>query len=376
MSRTGLPIAALFLAACAGPPPPAPKTTIVLSPPIDSSSASPVAEADAAPPAPPAPLEPPLVALPEPAACVMTTSRWRGARATTDLRFREGGPIFARATGGKARLHLPVGSVTDGAGLEVADESFALRGHLASSEIWLHPSKPIVLGEAVIPLYGSKLEWARARPGVVAVTFDPQEGIALVQPLAADLPCDSLSIDNTVIPPDAALPGSSKKGKQALLRAGRTISLSLTAGGAALANLTAKAGADALVTVMETAGKNTRVSWQRERSLIFGWIPTSELEFPKQLPPLNGYGTGSGGGFGRSIHPLSRVVCPEDVPFVVEADGERMTGGKIFAGVTINVMAREGELRKVVIRSGALQIMGSGMLVHAPRLESCPLAPP
>ncbi len=373
MSRTGLPIAALLLAACAGPPPPAPKTTIVLSPPIDSSPASPVAEADAAPPAP---LEPPLVALPEPAACVMTTSRWRGAKATSDLRFREGGPIFARASGGKARLHLPVGSVTDGAGLEVADESFALRGHLASSEIWLHPAKPIVLGEAVIPLHGSKLEWTSARPGTVAVTFDPQEGIALVQPLAADVPCDSLSIDNTPIPTDAALPVSSKKGKQALLRAGRTIPLSLTAGGAALANLTAKAGADALVTVMETAGKNTRVSWQREKSLIFGWVPTSELEFPKQLPPLNGYGTGSGSGFGRSIHPISRVVCPEDVPFVVEADGERMTGGKIFAGVTINVMDREGEHRKVVIRSGALQILGDGMRVYAPRIKDCPLAPP
>lgn len=371
MSRTCLPIAALLLAACAGPPPPAPKTTIVLSPPIDSS-ASPGAEVDAAPPAP---LEPPLVALPEPAACVMTTSRWRGARATSDLRFREGGPIFARASGGKARLHLPVGSVTDGAGLEIADESFALRGHLASSEIWLHPAKPIVLGEAVIPLYGSKLEWASARPGTVAVTFDPQEGIALVQPLAADVPCDSLSIDNTPILTDAALPGL-KNGKQALLRAGRSIPLSLTAGGAPLANLTAKADADALVTVMETAGKNTRVSWLREKSLIFGWVPTSQLEFPKQLPSLNGYGAGSGSGFGRSIHPLSRVVCPEDVPFVVEAGGERMTGGKIFAGVTINVMDREGEHRKVVIRSGALEILGAGMLVHAPRIKDCPLAPP
>jgi hypothetical protein len=376
MSRTGLPIAALFLAACAGPPPPAPKTTIVLSPPIDSSSASPGTEADAAPLAPPARLEPPLVALPEPAACVMTTSRWRGAKATSDLRFREGGPIFARVSGGKASLHLPVGSVTEGAGLEVADESFALRGHLAGSEIWLHPAKVIVLGEAVIPLYGSKLEWASARPGTVAVTFDPHEGVALVQPLAADVPCDSLSLDNTAIVPAAALPVFSKKAKQGLLRAGRSIPLSLTAGGAAVANLTAKAGADALVSVMETAGKNTRVSWEREKSLIFGWVPTSELEFPKQLPPLNGYGTGSGSGFGRSIHPLSRVVCPEDVPFVVEADGERMTVGKIFAGVTINVMDREGEHRKVVIRSGALQILGAGMLVHAPRIKDCPLAPP
>ena len=114
MSRAGIPIAALVLAACAAPPPPPPKALVVISPPIDASSASPVAEAEAAPPAP---LDPPLYALPEPAACVLTTPRWRGAKATTDLRFREGGPIFARASGGKASLHLPVGSATDGAGL-------------------------------------------------------------------------------------------------------------------------------------------------------------------------------------------------------------------------------------------------------------------
>ena len=149
-----------------------------------------------------------------------------------------------------------------------------------------------------------------------------------------------------------------------------------SAGGAPLANLTAKAGSDALVTVMDTAGKNTRVSWQRRASLIFGWVPTSQLEFPKQLPGLNGYGTGSGSGFGRSVHPLSRVVCPEDVPFVVEVDGERMTGGRIFAGATINVMDGEGEHRKVVIRSGSLQLTGSGALVRASRLRDCPIAPP
>lgn len=369
-----MPLAALLLAACAGPPPPAPKAVVVVSPPIDSSPAPPVAEADAAPPTPSASLDPPLPALPEPAACVMTTSRWRGARATSDLRFREGGPIFARASGGKASLHLPIGSITDGAGLEVADESFALRGHLAGSEIWLHPAKPIVLGEAIIPLYGSKLEWTRASPGAVAVTFDPQEGIALVQPLAADLPCDSLSIDNTPIEPSTVLPVLNK-GKQALLRAGASIPLSLTAGGAALATLTAKAGEDALVTVMETAGKNTRVAWQRQLSLIFGWVPTSQLEFPKKLPEQHGHGTGSGTGFGRSLHPVFRVVCPEDVPFVVEAEGERMTGGKIFAGTTINVMDSEGEHRKIVIRSGTLQIVGR-MLVRAERLKSCPITPP
>jgi hypothetical protein len=371
MRRAGLLIAALVLAACAGPPPPAPRATVAFSPPIDTSSGSPEVEVDAAPPAPDAPLEPPLLALPEPTACVMTTSHWRGARETSDLRFREGGPIFARVFGGKASLHLPVGSVTDGAVLEIGDESFDMRGHLASSEIWLHPGKTIVLGEAVIPLDGAKLEWTRASSGVVAVTFDPHEGIALVQtPLAADVPCDSLSLDDTTIKPASALPAL-KNGKQAHLRVGRSIPLSLTAGGAVLANLTAKPGADALVTVLETEGKNTRVSWEREKSLIFGWVPTSELGAPTQSSVALGLGKGTHGRLWLSFRPAFRAVCPEDVPFIVEADGERMTVGKIFAGATINAMGGDGEYRKVVIYRETFHIPGDKTLVRAQRLKDC-----
>jgi hypothetical protein len=380
--RLTLPVAALFLAACADPSPPAPRALLPISPPIDSSPAPPppVVEAAAVPPAPDPSLEPPTVALPEPAACVLDTSWWRGARETSDLRFREGGPIFARVSMGKARLHLPVGSVKEGAGLEIADEIYALRGHLASDEIWLHAGKAVVLGGAVIPLGSAKLEWTSARPGAVAVTFDPHEGIELVQPpLAGDVPCEALALDDTTIEPSAALPAL-KRGKPALLRAGASIAipipLSLTAGGAPLANLTPKAGADAIVTVMESAGKSTRVAWERATSLIFGWVPTAQLEFPRKLPVAHGYGTGTGSGGGGGHLPSLRVVCPEDVPFVVEAAGERMTVGKILAGVTINLADSTGDYRRFVIRDRGLQLIGDKTLVRAQRLKDCPLVHP
>ena len=365
---------ALFLAACAGPPAAVPRTPLPLSPPIDSSPA-PAAPAQAAPPELDPSLDPPSIALPEPAACVMTTAAWRGANPTSELRFREGGPVFARVSGGKASLHLPVGSAREGAGLEVTDNAFAVRGHLASDEIWLHAAKAMALGGAVIPLSSARLGWTAARSGAVAVKFDPHEGIELVQPpLAADVRCEALALDTKPVEPSAVLPAS-KQEKPLLLRVGVSIPLSLTAGGAPLAKLTAKAGADAFVTALETAGKDTRVSWWRKDSVIFGWVPTSQLTVPKGS--YTGEESGSG-GFGIScgmLPAVSRVVCPEDVPFVVEADGERMTVGKILAGVTIDVMDATGDYRHFVVRGAKLQLTGDA-LVRAVRLKDCPVVQP
>ena len=304
----------------------------------------------------------------------MTTSRWRGAKETSELRFREGGPIFAHVSGGKASLHLPVGSVNEGAGLEVTDDVFALRGHLASDDIWLHAAKAMALGGAVIPLSRARLGWIAARSGAVAVTFDPHEGIELVQPIAEDVPCEALSLDAASIEPSAALPAS-KQAKMLLLRAGVPVPLSLTAGGAPLARLTAKAGADAFVTVLETAGKDTRVSWRRRESVIFGWVPTSQLEVPRAGLMGSDSSSGGGGISCGSSYAVSRVVCPEDVPFIVEADGERMTVGKILAGVTIEVMDATGDYRHFVVRSAKLRFTGDA-LVRAQRLKDCRVLTP
>ncbi len=320
-------------------------------------------------------LDPPSIALPEPAACVLTTSSWRGAKDTSELRFREGGPVFAHVSGGKASLHFPVGAANEGAGLEVTDSALALRGHLASDEIWLHAAKAMALGGAVIPLSHARLGWTAARSGAVAVTFDPHEGIELVQPpIAEDVPCDALSLDAGWIESSAALPAS-KPGKTLLLRAGVAVLLSLTAGGAPLAKLTAKAGVDSFVTVLETAGKDTRVSWRRRDSVIFGWVPSSQLEVPKG--GFVGSDSGSAGGSIScgTIPAVSRVTCPEDVPFVVEAGGERMTVGKILAGVTIDVMDATGDYRHFLVRAAKLQLTGDA-LVRAVRLKDCPVLQP
>jgi len=234
----------------------------------------------------------------------------------------------------------------------------------------------IVLGEAVIPRSSAKLAWVSAKPNAVAVTFEPSSGVALEDPpLSAELPCDALALDPTSVDMRAAVPGL-KPGKRGLLGMRRVIPPSITPGGAPVANLTAQPGADAEITLLELSGQHARILWERSEALVFGWVPTSGLQTATGPRSLRGYGTGSGSGFGRSVHPRTTVVCPDDVPLVAEAEGERLTVGRVLAGVTINVMDKGEEERVVVVPSGIFWVPSEvKLLVRAARLNGCTKAP-
>jgi hypothetical protein len=376
MIRTGLPLAALFLVACAEPARQAPIVPLPASPPIASSSTSEAAEG--APPAEPAAVETRTVELPAAVACALPTARWRGTKPASELRVRADGPVFARIVSGKGLLHFPVGSPAAGAILEVADKALAVRGHLAREDIWLHPGKAFVMGDAVIPLGPAHLDWTSARAGALGVSFVPGEGITLVQPpLVAEVPCDALGLEDGAFDEDDAIPGAPKQpGKIGLLRAGHPVSLARTAGGPVIATLVPRPGLDAAITVLGASGKHTRIVWTRDSSAIFGWVATADLEFPKKLPSGMGYGSGSGSGLGSSVHPISRRVCPGNVEAVVEIGGERWIVGQILAGATINVMTGEGQYRTVVMRGDGVEIVDPAILmVLARSIERCPEAP-
>jgi hypothetical protein len=369
MIRSGLPLAMLLLAACADAPPRAAVVIVPVSPPIAPASSA-VPEA---PPEAVASSQFRVVEIPEVSACVLTTARWRGAVEETALRVRAGGPVFATVLSGRASLHLPVGSATGGAVVEVADAALAVRGHVAASDVWLHPGKPFVLGDAVIPLGNARLDWTSSRPGGVSVAFDPEEGIALVQPpLTGDVPCDALSLDHDSFDESAALPGAAKGGKEGLLRAGRAAPLALTAGGAVIANLTAKPGVDARITVLGAAGVNTRIAWARENSAIFGWVPTAALDLSKDLSPRGGHGSGSGSGRLSGTHSLYRIACPTDVDAIVEVGGERWQVGRILAGTKIHVMSEQGDDHTVIVHgTGIVMAVDARLTASAAALSAC-----
>lgn len=377
MIRVTTLLAALLLSACAATPPAPPPVVEVPKPlPIALSTTSP--SVDVAPPPPSvAPAEPPPIDLPEPTACVLETTRWRGVKGVTSLHFREGGPVFAQIAAGKARLHLPLGLAAKGAGLEIADESLAVRGHLAGADVWLNAARAIVMGQAVIPHARSRLVWISAEPGVVTVAFTPADGVTLAQsPLVANVPCDALGFNLASFNTHLAIPDL-RPGKRGLLRLNQVVPLSVSPGTAPVASLTARSGRDAEITVMETAGKNARIAWNRDDALVFGWVPASGLRVPTTPESLSSHGTGSGAGFGRSVHPISTVVCSDDVPLVAEAGGERSSVGRILAGAEINRMDAGVEETEVVVHSGGISFpAGVKLRVRTELLKGCPVKGP
>lgn len=377
MIRSAIPLVALFLAGCAAAPPAPPPVVEIPKPlAIASSTASPIVDA-APPPPPPAATEPPPVGLPEHPACVLEAKRWRGVKGVTPLRFREGGPAFAQIAGGKGRLHLPPGQGSGGAALEIADESLAVRGYLAGEDVWLNAARAIVMGQFMIPHARSRLVWISAEPGLVTVTFTPERGVALAQPtLITSVPCEALGFDLASFDARRAIPDL-KPGKRGVLRVDAILPLSVYPGAPPVASLDAASGQDVEITVMETVGSNARIAWDRGDALIFGWIPASGLRVPTPPPALFGRGTGSGSGFGRSIHPISTVVCKDDVPLIAEVGGERFTVGRILAGATINRMDAGLEETEVVVASGVISFPPAvKMRVRTERLLGCPAKAP
>ncbi len=376
MRRLLVPGALLF-AACAPAPstPPATPAAVVIS--ARRPALEPV---DPGPPEEPrraAPLRryqegPPPVAFPTPAACVLKASSWRGARPVTELRFRAGGPVFARVASGAASLHLPPGPAAE-AGLELEFDGLVVRGLVAPEAVALHAAKPLVLGGLAIPTPRARLAWTGARPGELTVTHAPAAGVeVLAPPLTAPVRCDALSLDAVAFDPAAAAP-EKKVDRPALLRLRRPISLSVDPAAAPAARLLARDDLDAEVTVIEIAGNKSRILWSRKEELIFGWVATSDLR-----PPNPGVGlgsvstTGSGAGFGRSVHSVARVTCPADVPVIAEAEDERATVGLIRAGTLIHVMTRGGPESKIVVAPGGIQMATPAeLLADAERLKDC-----
>ena len=76
-------------------------------------------------------------------------------------------------------------------------------------------------------------------------------------------------------------------------------------------------------------------------------------------------------------HPISTVVCSNDVPLVAEAGGERFTVGRILAGATIHRMDSGVEETQVVVTSGGISFPPEVKLrVRTERLKDCPVKGP
>lgn len=367
------PLLAAALAGCAAPPPPPAQPVSLRLPPAPAPA--PAAE-PAAPERPADAPDPPELPLPDPAACTLTAERWRGAATTTDLRLRRGGPVFATISSPAARLHLPAGPAEAGAVLEAEDAGLALRGHIDGSAVVLRPAQPVLLGGFAVPQPDAALAWEQAAPGLVSVRFQPGAGVEVLEgPLRAEVRCDAVALERSRFDARAAVSGA-RLDRRALLRMGRAIPLAAAPGAAPAARLLPADDLDAEVRVIEVNGARSRVIWERNDVLVFGWVASADLRpVPKNLTG-QGYGTGSGSGFGRSVHSIARVVCPADVPVIVEIEGERATVGRVRAGTVIDVMKRGGDHAPIVVQSGRISIpSGASLLAREDHLAACSPAP-
>lgn len=356
------------LAACAAPSPPPPAPVVVQ--PVPAPAAEPAAAEPAPPPPPPAPAEPPPIAFPEPAACVFSTALWDGAAPHTELLLRKGGPAFARVAFPAAELTLPVGPASDGAGLAVEDSGLALRGHITGDSVVLRPAEAIVLGGFAALREHAKLSWRESKAGAVVVSFDPGKGVEVIGgSLGAELACAAVGLDRARFDPMAPI-GPRKQEKPGRLRVNKAIQLSKEPKSAPIANLLAENDDQAEVTILDAVGSVTRIAWERDEAIVFGWVSSADVS-PRKSAGGWGYGTGRG-SFGRSVHPVEQVKCGADVKVVVDVSGERATAGLIKAGTLIDVLAQGGDHASVLVRSSRIQLLpGAALLVRAERLRDC-----
>ncbi len=380
MIRPRALLALSLLAGCGGAPTPPPpvEPAIVVVP--TSNAPTPPAEVSAAPRVeapPPPPAEPPTFALPSPAACELDTAHWSGhPTSVSELRFREGGPVFARINNGKARLFLPIGVSAQGAGLHSANDGLTLRGHVSGAAIALYGAQAVIFEGFAVPTSRKKLTWERTTIGNITVTLDKISGVTPAQtPLSATVSCGAVTLDWGSFSPEPSALGA-KRTRRGVLRTDAPVPLSITPTGAPTAELRARSEMDGELLVAEVSGPRTRIFWPRFEALIFGWVPTGDLRPPPSGGVGHGSGHGIGAGFGRSVHPIDRLVCGEDVPVMAEAGGERMIVGSIAARTIIDRMARHGDDVEVWVRTDVVQIPpGARLLARAALLEGCAPAP-
>lgn len=229
-----------------------------------------------------------------------------------------------------------------------------------------------------VPTPSTALAWDEAAPDLITVRFQPSAAVEVQEPpLRAQVRCNAVGLDWGRFKARAAVSGG-KRERRALLRVGRAIPLALAPGGAPAAHLRARGGDDgeAEVLVIDVSGAHSRVIWHRDDALIFGWVASADLRPAPKEPVVFKYGTGSGSGFGRSMHPRAHLTCPEDIPVIAEAGGERATVGSVQARTIIHVMEHRGDHASILVRTSDVQIpAGVALLAREDRLARCEPAP-
>lgn len=339
-------LAVLGLCACGPapvpPPPPAPTATAAPAPEVPTAVVL-----AAAPAAPSTPL-PPWVARPDDVACTWSTQRL-SSRAITMLRLRPGGPVFARVTGGRAQVQIPVGAGDHGL-LDVGSDGLVLTGVVGRGQITLFAAKAFAMNGVVFPLSTTPLWWTEGFPDGVGVTMDlPKEIIASHPPVVARRPCADLTLDRgATLNLEKDVLGRDR-GAAKLLRGGSAVEVFSDPARPAEVKLVLPHDGHAQSFAVQ--GGYSRIGIRVGPAFVAGWVKSEHLQWMSGGGGASSSTSGSVGIGEGKLTPLRQVECSADVPVIAEAGGEKATVGYIVAKTLIDVIDVRGELSRVYVKT-------------------------
>jgi hypothetical protein len=322
-----LPLFAL-LAACAAPPAAAPVEVVVAPPAIASAPApSASAAADEAP-------APPEIEAPGTLGCMLPSSE-RYA-----LSLRVGGAPFATLAGASSLVDLGTQGPSGGAHARAVSGGFTIHGIVAADALGLGPQRATVIAGFAIPRPSARFTWKGTAQGSITVALaldDDVEALPESHLDAITLACDAVVLGEASFDPDAVRP-KSKGEREARIRKEKAIPIATTPGGPAVAKLRVAKDGDDAITVVEQRGRHALIVRDSSRTVIFGWVPASEVlrAAADRTGDMYGYGGLGLSGIGES-RPERKVVCDRELALVALVMGEKRTVGKIAAGTVLRL---------------------------------------
>ena len=274
---------------------------------------------------------------------------------------------------------IPVGDATLGAKFALRSEAWEFTGVMPARALDLHPTRPIVLADLVLPWSYTKLHYARGEGGALAILTKTDERFD-AEPKDSRVPCADLSIGETPdFEPRVAIGGFGLD-KKARVRGDGAVELSNGPGGSRVAVM--NAGGERQVHVIAEEKGYSRIAWHTYGGYVVGWVASSLLD---PSPDFVDSGYGTGGGFGSSSHNVH--TCPSDVPLFVafeptdelRAKYPRMDEtphaiGTLRAHAEFSRYAPEGDYERVGLHDAFAT--DAHFLVRAADLAACTKASP
>jgi hypothetical protein len=350
-ARLGLSCSFLILACGASSPP-------VEAPASPTATAAPENVAKPAPTlviAAPTALAPNLSASLPPAlekaiklACTLQTSAW--AQGTIKLRFAAGATPFA-SIGRPKLVKVYLGQDANlPTTIEVDAGTATVLGRMDAKDIELFPTQASALQEQVVLLPGASVRGVGAGPD--SVRFEvPVEGTKVKLSKATDeRPCSFFSLEKKTFDPLTATGSDSTR--QVAFRPGKhDIGASESNSRSAVSIETDDQSPYAVL--LATQGSRSRVAWQANDILVFGWIDSSRAtpkptavhsgDWIKRVPPQEPKERST------AIDGWKKVTCEQAVPLIAEMGSERFQVGTIKAGSAVQAGPDRNGLTRVAL---------------------------